>query len=344
MNILHFHSPILQQEILPPAEVCPVPHASLYGAFPNYAGIGANAAGSWPISWMQLSKPTGHYVSRLGMTILNFLLKKHAVVLVGNSCAPGLFFPDIDLEKGWEQFQFIPKQDCGTVVMNVLGLNDAKKEEIIFSAEPFMVLKLNGNWQNFNDYLKAMHSKYRVRAKKAISLSGDIFSEQILGAEITDDILEICKDLLKETLKNKTIALSQNLKGILQNYRDYCGNNFHLIIYRLHGKIIGFITWIKLGNTMHAMHVGYEGKIVKDMHIYQRMLYDLVDLGIKEKLNAINFGRTATEIKSTLGAEPVNNSYVIYIQNGILKAIVRIYKKYFFKPEIYIIRKPFKDL
>lgn len=277
------------------------------------------------------------------MGLVNFLLKKHAVMLIGNACAPGLFFPKVNLAKGWEQFQFIPKQDCGTVVINVKDKVEHAKDALIFPAEPFMQLDLMPEWNNFEDYLGAMQSKYRVRTKKALSQSAHLEVNQYSGTQITDELLDTCQMLLRDTLRNKTIALNQDLKRILQNFRDFGNQNYHLNTYLQNGKIVGFITWLKSDNTMYAMQVGYEANIAKETHIYQRMLYDLIAKSIEIKLQFVNFGRTATEIKSTLGAKPIDNSYLIYVQNPILKFLANLYKKYFFKPESYVLRNPFKD-
>jgi hypothetical protein len=87
--------------------------------------------------------------------------------------------------------------------------------------------------------------------------------------------------------------------------------------------------------------VGYEESIARETHIYQRMLYDLVKTGIENGCESINFGRTATEIKSTLGAEPIENHFVVFAQSKILRAMIRYYKKHHYRPKQYTLRRPF---
>ena len=91
----------------------------------------------------------------------------------------------------------------------------------------------------------------------------------------------------------------------------------------------------------------YSTKQIYDLNhkhaIYQRMLYDYVSLAIENKSTELRFGRTAEEIKSTIGAEPVAMSLYIrhknHITNKILKPIFAS-----IKPSEFELRRPFKAL
>lgn len=51
------------------------------------------------------------------------------------------------------------------------------------------------------------------------------------------------------------------------------------------------------------MHfTGYDHTINKEFAIYSNMLYDMVGLGLNRGVATLSFGRTALEIKSTIGA------------------------------------------
>jgi len=331
-----------KEDILPPAEICEISNAGLFGQFDNYAGIATNDFGTFPISWMHLSKPTGHYVSRVGMHIVNFFLKHHAILLAGNSCAPGYFFPKVDPDNGWNQFQFIPNQDCGCMVLNIEGIPDSINHGVVFPAEPFMVLSLRNEWNVYENYLAAMQSKYRIRANKVFELSKNITSKQFSGLEMDDSLIAQCAQLLKETLRDKIIAMPSNLETVLKYYRAHFGPDFHFNVYYLNDHICGFISWVRLGKSMMAMQVGYNFLESKETQLYQRMMHDLIKIGIDNKLEKINLGRTATEIKSTLGAEPLANSFVIYAKSNLLFKCVAFYKKRFYKQTPFTLRSPFK--
>ena len=80
----------------------------------------------------------------------------------------------------------------------------------------------------------------------------------------------------------------------------------------------------------------------KQYGIYPRILNDYVRLGIKLQASQINLGRTASEIKSTLGAKPEELTCYIrhkrLFQNQFMKPFVRNVKIKTFKQH-----QPFKN-
>ena len=59
-------------------------------------------------------------------------------------------------------------------------------------------------------------------------------------------------------------------------------------------------------NNLDAHFVGINYEYNREYAVYQRMLYDYIQIAIENRLQQINFGRTASEIKSSVGAEPQN--------------------------------------
>ena len=53
------------------------------------------------------------------------------------------------------------------------------------------------------------------------------------------------------------------------------------------------------------------------------MLYDILELGINNKVKSVIYGRTASEFKSTIGAIPSNSKSVVYISNSILNIVLK---------------------
>jgi hypothetical protein len=329
--------------ITPQDYLLPETDFSLYRLFPNYAGKVQNKFGSFPLSFMELSKPTGKYVSRLLMREVNILTRRHSVVLIGNSCAPGYFFPQLEPDKGIAQFKRESHDTCGVFVANVPSEAVVSEDAVCFEAEPFMILRLREQWKNFEDYLSAMQSKYRVRAKKVLELSEPLQLEIYDAENLPEAILDSCAVLLHETLKEKTLAMNKNLRGMLQCFAGHFGGRIQFRVYRKNGIVVGFITCTQLGDRMLAWHLGYDASQAKELHIYQRMLYDLVRDAISQGCCSVNFGRTATEIKSTIGAEPMENKFVVYARNPFMRKLLHFYKRRYFKPASYTLRRPFKD-
>ena len=57
--------------------------------------------------------------------------------------------------------------------------------------------------------------------------------------------------------------------------------------------------------------------------MYHNILFEFIDLGISLKRREISFGRTAMEMKTTVGAIPVDYHAFIRLHNRVLNSIIR---------------------
>ena len=109
---------------------------------------------------------------------------------------------------------------------------------------------------------------------------------------------------IKYTIDNADFnaqILNLNTYTQLKNtYKD----NFIVKGYFLEGKLVGFLSAMQNGDHLDAHFIGIDYSKNKEYAIYPRILNDYVRLGIETKSSQINLGRTASEIKSTLGAQP----------------------------------------
>ena len=314
----------------------------VFGLFSNYAGYVLLGEEALPLSDLEMSRPTGRYISRVVVQCLNILAKKHSIRMVGNACAPGFLLPRPDANAGIGQFRFPDGTPCGALIINAKGQAETR-DAVVFPAEPFMVLRIRNHWRTFDHYLQDMRSKYRARARRALHCSEAIQSATLCGSQIDDVLLARCAALLAGTLREKTIALSPDLAGMLRTFRDAFGADFCLHQYHDANGICGFVSSLRRGDRLMAMHLGYKVEGAKDTHLYQRMMYDLVRDAILHGHCELHMGRTATEIKSTLGAEPVENSFVVFARSLLLRKLTAWYKQFFFTPATYTLRRPFHE-
>ncbi len=306
---------------------------------PNHSGnirIGEN---SYPSSIMELSNPTGKYVYRIFFKLLNLYSQKGIIRIIGNNCAPGLSFPQLISGQGISQFEGLTKS-CPILVANILG-DEKFPDSVTVPAEPFMVVPVDSSWDGFDDYLKAFSSKYRVRANKVLQ-SSEAFTVEELSTKPSNEWIAPCGALLHQTLQDKTIAIGKNLPELIHCYKKALGENYRVFGYYLNDELMGFISCITGSDTLYAMQLGMSNSAPVDSKLYQRMLLDITKLGIENKYKFINLGRTGTEIKSTLGASPINNSFVIFTRSKVALFIFNLYLKYIHKTPQYTIRKPFK--
>lgn len=308
----------------------------LQTAFANYEG-NLNVGGqSFPFSNIELSKPTGKYVARAILKLATLLSAKGYVQYAGNACSPGLQFPDIQPHTNLSD---INHANCGVMIINVLG-SPQVAGGVTVKAEPFMNLPLQPAWQNFEDYVQAMSSKYRVRTKKVLSNSHDYTARELKHTEANEWIPQ-CAQMLGHTLKDKTLAISPKLSMMLHTFVRSMKDKFKVWGYYKNEQLCGFISAIESEHGLYAMHLGLTDAAAEDQ-LYQRMMYDVIAYGIEQKDEFVCLGRTATEIKSTMGAVPIENSYVLYAKGRFLRTILTLYAKYFHKVKSYQLRNPFK--
>jgi hypothetical protein len=289
----------------------------------------------------EFSNPTGKYVSRLLLSIFNALLKKGSLVFAGNPCTPGMsVLEEVHHTVGQ---QLLLQPGIQTVVCNFWGTPNTD-DGIVFPAEPYMLLNLQNTWTNLEDYKQAMQSKYRVRINKALQCSEHLQTAWRHGDELTEHHIDCMAELLAATLANKTLALPPDLKGLIKGFCKTYGKNYQTVFcLDENDQIVGFLSAVKAGETVFAMHIGYHAEKAKKWHLYQRLMLDLIAKNVGTDTVQIQLGRTATEIKSTLGAEPQDNSIVIFTNRIWLKWILKFYLKYFFTPKTYIVRRPFRQ-
>ncbi|MFC0603268.1 hypothetical protein [Winogradskyella pulchriflava] len=169
--------------------------------------------------------------------------------------------------------------------------------------EPNMIIYLKPQWQSFDDYINSLKSKYRVKANRA-----DAKSEALEAKFFTEDAIKVYKNELQELYQN-TIdnadfnAQILNLETYVHLKKTY-QDKFIVKGYFLNDKLVGFLSAMQNGTHLDAHFIGIDYSNNKEYAIYPRILNDYVRLGIANQSEQINLGRTASEIKSTLGAEP----------------------------------------
>jgi len=210
-----------------------------------------------------------------------------------------------------------------------------------FFTEPYMFLMLDPSWQTIDDYMSALSSKYRVRLKKVMQESS------VLETKLMDnDALELHAEDIHRLYLSVAEKASFNLgyahPGYFRDTLEVSGGSFQVVGYWLEGKLIGFNSWF-LGThgDLHAHYIGLDYQYVSTYKLYNRMLIDLVDQAISTRSVEIHFGRTAVEIKSTLGAVPANMVINLRHTRGWANRLIGIPSNWS-KPPDFEVRHPFK--
>jgi len=209
-----------------------------------------------------------------------------------------------------------------------------------FSVEPNMVMQIDADWNDFVDYLAAMRTKFRVKAKKAIELSENL-EEVIIDTSNFDSYKNDIAELYYNVSSVANFNLARfNIETFL-SLKESLKEDFVLKGYFLEGKMVGFLSGLINQNNLDAHFVGLDYDNNRKHAIYQRILYDYIRLAIDRKLTQINFGRTASEIKSSVGAVPQDLTIYVRHKNNIPNTLLSHFIKRI-QPTPFAQKFPFK--
>jgi hypothetical protein len=194
--------------------------------------------------------------------------------------------------------------------------------------EPNMIIELQEHWQSFNDYKAALKSKYRIKANKADSKSARLKTKLFTAADLQYYKAQL-QVLYQNTINNADFnaqILDLDTYSLLKKEFE---KNFIVQGYFFNNELVGFLSAMINGKHLDAHFIGIDYSQNKELAIYPRILNDYVRLGISFKVMQINLGRTASEIKSTLGAKPMaltcyckhTNHYLNKLLTPLIKTI-----------------------
>ncbi|MBI1306023.1 MAG: GNAT family N-acetyltransferase [Bacteroidetes bacterium] len=203
-----------------------------------------------------------------------------------------------------------------------------------------MVLKMKPDWKNWQDYTGDMTTKFRTRMN-SIAKKSELLDVRELSVEDFDNHLADIDRLYNEVVDKSGIRFGTIKAETFRSFKESMPDSFICTGYFLKDELVGFRTGFIYNEILEANFVGIDYRFNEEHAIYQRMLCDFVRDGLKKGVNEIRFGRTAEQIKSCLGAVPVDMKLFVKhrntFTNTLLKPIVETVK-----PNAYELRKPFK--
>ncbi|MEC5157128.1 8-amino-7-oxononanoate synthase [Chryseobacterium sp. MP_3.2] len=190
-----------------------------------------------------------------------------------------------------------------------------------FSVQPNMVFKLRQEWTNFEAYKSSFSKKYQQRITSARKKSLTIEKKELdlEGVKFHSKVLHSLYHNVAENASINTFFLPENhFKSLKENL----GDRFKIFGYFEKGVLVGFYTIILNGKNIDTYFLGYNKEVQKEMQLYLNMLLDMINFGIEQKFSTLIFGRTALEIKSTIGAVPEEIFGLIKHNNKIINSLV----------------------
>jgi hypothetical protein len=296
--------------------------------------------------------------------IRNFIFKQFAshVLFIGNNMLTGqnayAFSNEIDLTQALKTIHSVTSAlqnlfKSQNKKIHITSIKDFNEDEIkyfqlpefeknyLFSTQPNMVFTISELWNSEQDYIDVLTKKYRDQYKRARKkLDGIEKKKMKLEDIITYE--DVIYDLYFHVAKNAPFNTFFLAKNHFRTFKEKLKENFLFYGYFENGKLIGFNTLIKNGKTLDTYFLGYDDSIQKEKMLYLNMLYDMIGYGINKKFETIVFGRTALEIKSSVGAKPTNMFGLIEHSNGFINSKMSKIFPYLEPEMVWQERNPFK--
>lgn len=210
-----------------------------------------------------------------------------------------------------------------------------------FSTQPNMVFYIKNHWSHFDDYINDLSKKYRDQYKRCRKRAIEVDKRKLTLADVEtlqSKMYNLYLNVVNQSDFNTFFLPENHFLAMKQHLQD----DFLIYGYFDNEKLIGFNTLIKNGSIMETYFLGYDLTLQKDKMLYLNMLYDMVAYSINAGFEQVNFGRTALEIKSSIGAEAIPLFGFMQHQSTIIQSLMPYFFN-FYEPKVaWQKRNPFK--
>ena len=208
-----------------------------------------------------------------------------------------------------------------------------------FFVEPNMIVDIE--WKSFDEYLNALSKKYRKRAKGIVNKGQNMERKTFSAADIIANKKEIVQ-LYTNVHHKARFRMATLTPAYFAELKKALNDRFVFTAYYYKGKMAGFRTSFILKNHIEAHFIGLDYELNKELEMYQNILYDYVNEAISNHKRQLHLGRTASEIKSSVGAKAHDLKCYIRHRNPLSNRIIKPFIDYL-KPSEWIPRNPFKE-
>lgn len=211
-----------------------------------------------------------------------------------------------------------------------------------FEVEPSMTMRIPHEWNEFEDYLAAIKSKYKVRYKRAKKKFGDLVVRKLS----CDDLMkfnDIMYALFDDTAQKADFSLFKLHPIYFGGLHKFLGEDMNTFGVFENEKMLAFFTLIKNGNKAEAHFLGYDMASNKKYQLYHNMLFHMIKASIKMDVEYLNLSRTALEIKSSIGAVPSELELLVHYDGKIINSMMGRILNLTVPKKVWEQRNPFKE-
>jgi hypothetical protein len=253
-------------------------------------------------------------------------------LVLGNlifTCETGWYFDPLFSEPHRDKILFemiriarkqIPKNTIGIMINEASGIRQHHSYKCqgfhLFEVENKMVFK-SRLFSNFSEYDEKLISKYRVRKNKIFQLNKNIefFEINVLNFEMYQNEIQ---DLFNNVIEKSKFKLLVLNKDYFKIFLEEQSQTFKLVGFRENNTLLGFVSYFEINQEMEVHYIGLNYNYNQTNKLYNLMLYKMIELGISENKIEVCMSRTAQEIKSSVGAQPIRVFSFLKITNVFL--------------------------
>ncbi len=170
---------------------------------------------------------------------------------------------------------------------------------------PEMRMELPGGWGgSFENYLAALPSKYRRRAKRTRRQFEGLLVRE-LDAEAVQAHSERLDALYAALIERSPYVPFRAPRGYLPRLKRAAGGRLTVRGYFDAERLVGFSTLLSADCEALAHFAAVDPAYNRSHNLYLNLLFDLLESALRLGAERLNYGRTATTIKSSVGAVPV---------------------------------------
>ncbi len=211
-----------------------------------------------------------------------------------------------------------------------------------FRVNPNMILDIRDSWNTFEGYLGDMASKYRTRMRKALKRADSLTVREMTAAELHDQLPKISL-LYDQVVDEAAFKLAKLDIAYILRLKEGLGENFGVIGFFRDDELVTFISYCLHDEELVAGYMGMNRSINNEYDLYMNVLLQLAKKGIGKRMKRVVYGRTAMEIKSSVGAVPHPMYLYVKHRSPLVNFIIRQVVRYLARDEQWTLRSPFKD-
>ncbi len=213
-----------------------------------------------------------------------------------------------------------------------------------FEVEPDLVLFMSTHWKSFSDYLNSLTSKYKIRAKRTLNFIKELVVQEIDDPQKVEELSPHIHQLYLKIVGKSDFNLVTVGENYFSNLKKILGNRFRIFTLSEGNDVVAFFTLIEYKNNIWEAHyLGYNEEVNKTYRLYHNILFLLIEKVIEFGGTRLDFGRTAFEIKTSVGAEPVQYWNLMTLRNKWINPLVPHIIQLMNTKNTYIQRHPFKN-